>query len=256
MRLKQREEQGIVTLTLSRPEVRNALDAALIEDVLGALEALSAREDLRTLVLRGDGTMFCAGADLGAMRGAGQGTEADNRADANRLACLFHTLAAFPVPTVAAVQGAALGGALGLVACTDLVVAQTAARFSTPEVRVGLAPATISPYVVRRLGPGRASDLMLTGRRIEAPEALVIGLVQRVVEDLEVGLRDLLAELAQAGPQALRATKALLLAASPLPDRAAREATVEALVRVRGTAEAAEGTRAFLEKRPPVWIQP
>lgn len=254
MRLKQREERGIVTLTLARPEVRNAMDAPLQEALIEALETSGARDDVRTLVLRGEGTVFCAGADLGGMREAGQG--ADNRRDAERLARLFHALASFPAPTVAVVQGAALGGALGLLACTDLVVAQTAARFALPEVRVGLPPATISPYVIRRLGAARAADLMLTGRRVEAREAQAMGLVHRVVDDLDAGLRELLAELALGGPEALRATKALLLAACPLPDHEARAATVEALVRARATAESLEGLSAFLEKRPARWVQP
>lgn len=256
MPLKQQEEHGFVTLTLARPEVRNALDGPLIDDLLAALEALAKREDVRTLVLRGEGAVFCAGADVGAMRHAGQATEADNRRDAARLARLFHALAAFPAPTVVAVQGAALGGALGLVACADLVVAQAAARFAAPEVRIGIVPATISPYVVRRLGPGHAADVLLTGRSFKAPEALALGLVHRVVEDLDLGLQTLLDELAPAGPQALRATKALLLAASPLPDAADQDATVEALVRVRATPEALEGLSAFLEKRAPAWVIP
>lgn len=256
MRLKRHEAGGTVTLTLNRPDVRNALDVPLQEDLLEALTALAERDDVRVLVLRGEGSVFCAGADLGAMRASGAATAAENRVDAERLAALFHALAAFPAPTVAAVQGAALGGALGLVACTDLVVAQEGARFATPEVRVGIVPATISPYVLRRLGPGAGADLLLTGRRIEATEALALGLVHRVVPELEAGLSALLEELAQGGPQALRATKALLLAAAPLPEAAARAATVEALVAVRSGPEAAEGLSAFLEKRPPRWVQP
>ena len=156
---------GVVRLSLRRPEARNALTPEMvagIPDLLNEPSELPA-ERCRVLVLQGEGKVFCAGADLKAMRASGRATEAENREDACRFATLFRSVAAFPAPVIAAVQGAALGGGFGLAVCADHVIAEDTARFGTPEARLGLVPAVISPYVVRRLGPGRAGPFLLGG---------------------------------------------------------------------------------------------
>jgi methylglutaconyl-CoA hydratase len=251
---------GVMRLVLARPEVRNAFDAAMISEISGALGVLMHaphRDELRLLLLQGEGGTFCAGGDLAYMKAQAAATPEENLDDARALGRMFHRLASLPAPVLCHVQGAAVGGGLGLAACSDYVLADAAAIFATSEVRLGLVPGLISPYVIRRLGVAHAAPLLLSGQRVDAAEALRIGLVQRVLEPSEVAgetLAELLGRFLAAGPEAARRTKALLLEVAPLPDIARRELTARAIAEARVSAEGQEGLRAFLEKAAPRWV--
>lgn len=248
---------GVVRLTLRRPEARNALTPAMVRGIPDLLDEAAAlpSERCRLLVLDGEGRVFCAGADLHAMRASGQADEAANSEDARAFARLFRSVAAFPAPVIAVVQGAALGGGFGLAVAADFVLAATGARFGTPEARLGLVPAVISPYVVRRLGPGRAGPLLLGGAVIRGEEAVASGIVHRAVpaEGLEAALAEVIAEHLESAPQAVRAAKALMLAEAPLPSPEIEDLTTAAISAARAGAEGQAGTRAFFERTPPPW---
>jgi methylglutaconyl-CoA hydratase len=251
---------GVMRLVLARPEVRNAFDAGMISEISGALGALlhaPLGADLRLLLLQGEGETFCSGGDLAYMKAQAAATPEENLEDARALGRMFHRLASLPVPVLCHVQGAAVGGGLGLAACSDYVLADAAALFATTEVRLGLVPGLISPYVIRRLGVAHAAPLLLTGQRVDAAEARRIGLVQRVLGPSEVAgeaLAELLGRFLAAGPEAARRTKALLLRVSPLPDPELSEFTARAIAEARACAEGQEGMRAFFEKVPPRWV--
>lgn len=252
----ERLAHGVARIVLARPELRNAFDADLIRGLTDTLGRLASDPGIRLLLLEGEGPVFCAGADLGYMRAQARADADANLADARALGGLFHALAAFPAPTLACVRGAAIGGGLGLVACCDEVLAEPGAVFATSEVRLGIVPAVIGPYVLRKVGPSAAAPLVLTGRRIRAEEALRLGLIHRLPaegETCEEALETLVRDHLQAGPAAARRAKALLLAAAPLPDGALREATAQAIAEVRATPEAREGLDAFFAKQRPAW---
>ena len=251
---------GVMRLVLARPEVHNAFDAAMISEISGALGVLThvpQGAELRVLLLQGEGETFCAGGDLAYMKAQAAAAPEENLDDARALGRMFHRLASLPVPVLCHVQGAAVGGGLGLAACSDYVLADAAAVFATSEVRLGLVPGLISPYVVRRLGVAHAAPLLLTGQRVSAAEALRLGLVQRVLGPSEVvgeALTELLGQFLAAGPEAARRTKALLLRVAPLPDADLLEFTARAIADARASAEGQEGLRAFFAKVPARWV--
>ncbi len=248
-------EESIATITLNRPAVRNAFDAALIADLTVAVRDLGARDDLRALVLRGAGPSFCAGADLRWMRASMEWDVATNQRDALALATLFETIATCPLAVIGAVHGAALGGGAGLVATCDLVIAAAGTTFGFTEVRLGLIPATIAPYVVARIGPGQTRALFVTGQRFDAERALAIGLVHQVVppSDLDAALATTLAALRASGPRAIREAKALVTLVAGHGSAEVMTQTAAIIARIRTSPEAREGVGAFLEKRTPVW---
>ena len=251
-----RREDGIATLTLDRPHVHNAFDARLIAELTAALEDAGRDPAVRVVVLTGAGKTFSAGADLDWMRGMARASEADNLADSLRLARLMRTLAFLDKPTLARVNGSAYGGGVGLVACCDIAIGVEPAKFSLSEVKLGLVPAVISPYVVAAIGVRAARRLFLTGEVFEAPEALRLGLLTHCVapEALDEAVDRQLHWLAKGGPQAQREAKALALRmAGHTPERAeAVDADNAALIaRLRVSPEGQEGITAFLEKRPP-----
>ncbi len=251
---------GVMRLVLARPAVRNAFDEAMISEISGALGALALvpqGAELRVLVLQGEGESFCAGGDLAYMKAQAAAGPEENLDDARALGRMFRRLAALPVPVLCHVHGSAVGGGLGLAACSDYVLADSAAVFATTEVRLGLVPGLISPYVIRRLGVAHASALLLTGQRVKAAEALRIGLVQRVLgpaEDPGGALAELLGQFLAAGPEAARRAKALMLAVSPLPGPELTEVTARAIAEARASEEGQEGLRAFFGKVPPRWV--
>jgi methylglutaconyl-CoA hydratase len=251
---------GVVRLVLARPEVRNAFDAAMISEIAGALGALfhtPQGESMRLLLLEGEGEVFCAGGDLAYMQAQAAATPEENLEDARALGRMFHRLASLPVPVLCRVQGAAVGGGLGLAVCSDYVLADSRAFFATTEVRLGLVPGLISPYVVRRLGLAHAAPLLLSGRRVEAAEALRSGLVQRVLDPGESAgdvLAALLGQFLAAGPAAARRAKGLLLRVSPLPDPDLLEFTAQAIAQAQASEEGQAGLRAFFEKAAPPWV--
>ena len=212
---------------------------------------------MRVVVLTGAGRSFSAGADLNWMRRTASYGEAENLADARALAKLMQTLNELPKPTIARVNGAALGGGTGLVACCDIVVASAQATFGTTEVRLGLIPSVIGPYVLAAIGPRQARRLMLTGERISAAEAARLGLVHEVVppEQLDGAIERIAGELLKNGPAALAAAKRLIrdLGGRPI-DAPLIDDTAQRIASLRATGEAREGVGAFLDKRPPAWL--
>ncbi len=249
------DRRGVAELTLSRPEVHNAFDDRLIAALTEALEALGADGAVRAVVLAAEGKSFSAGADLGWMKRMASYGEAENLADARALARLMETLDRLPKPTIAKVQGAAFGGGVGLVACCDIAVGSEAARFMLSEVKLGLIPAVISPYVVKAIGQRAARRYFLTAERFDAAQALHFGLLHRVVpaEGLDAAVEELLAALLAAGPAAVAASKDLVFAVDRPLDAAVIEDTARRIAEIRAGAEGREGVRAFLEKRKPVW---
>ena len=248
---------GVRTLWLNRPDLHNAFDEALIASLTAAVEQASKDPAVRVLVLAGRGRSFCAGGDLNWMLRAAKHTSAQNLADARLLAKLFATVSDCPKPVVARVHGNALAGGTGLVAACDLVVADTTARFGTTEVRIGLVPGTIAPYLVRAIGARAASRYFLTGERFNAVEAHRLGLVHELCapEELDVVVGKQLAALQAGGPESLREAKALLRHVTGRAiDAELLEETAAWIARVRGTPEAQEGLTAFLAKRPPAWL--
>jgi methylglutaconyl-CoA hydratase len=243
-------------LWLNRPELRNALNGE-VQDALGkALDDLERDQATRVLVLAGRGAAFCAGGDLSRMEQASKMTKARSRAEAGRFAKLLYRMHTFPKPLVARVHGPAFAGGMGLAAACDLLVAAEEAEFCLPEVRIGLVPAMISPYIVRAMGEQQARRYILTGERLGAREAHRIGFAHECVPaaELDARIERITALLAQAGPQALARSKALLARvgqAAITPKLAAETAAV--LAQARAGDEAREGIRSFLEKRAPRW---
>ncbi|MGH8250665.1 MAG: enoyl-CoA hydratase-related protein [Steroidobacteraceae bacterium] len=252
---------GLVTLTLDRPDERNALNAELVGRLTTALAELAGDASVRVVLLTGAGKVFCAGADIGEMRAAGRATPDQNEADSRRFATLLARLESQPQPTVAVVNGAAYGGALGLVSACDIALAAQSARFALSEVRLGLVPAMISPYVLRAIGERQAHRWILTGEAMDAATALRIGLVHEVVEDKSLvrSVQKLADELLAGGPEALVEAKKLLRRAtgrSSAVDESMLTDTARWIARVRAGDEAAEGLAAFLDKRPAKWRDP
>jgi methylglutaconyl-CoA hydratase len=248
---------GVVRLTLNRPDVHNAFDDRLIAELTQALESLGEDDGVRAVVLTGAGKSFSAGADLNWMRRMAGHSDEENLADARALARLMQTLNELPKPTVARVNGAALGGGTGLVACCDIAIASDKASFGTTEARLGIIPAVIGPYVIAAIGPRQAKRLMLTGERIPASEAARIGLVHEVApaEGLDAAINAVLDDLLRCGPKAIAAAKRLVrdLTGRPITAEIVDD-TAQRIAQLRATAEARDGIVAFLEKRRPAWL--
>jgi len=234
----------LLRVTMARPERRNAFDAALIAELTDAFVDVG---DARAVLLAGDGPSFSAGADVEWMRSSVELSYDENVADALRLRAMLDAVDACPAPVIARVQGHALGGGCGLVACSDIVVAEPAAQFAFSEVKLGIVPAVISPFALAKIGPSAARRYFVTGERFDAETALRIGLVHQVAADLDAAVEAVVAELLTAGPTAARAAKGL--ARSPL----SAEETARRIAAQRTSEEGQEGLRAFLEKRPPSW---
>ncbi len=249
---------GSVWITLNRPEIHNAFDDRLITALTAELARLAGDEAARAIVLTGSGRSFSAGADLNWMRRTSAYGEAENLTDARALARLMSTLHELPKPTVARVNGPALGGGTGLVACCDIVIASAEAMFGTTEVRLGLIPAVIGPYVIGAVGVRQARRLMLTGERIGAAEAARVGLVHEVVaaDQLDAAVESILGQLLKGGPHALAAAKRLIrdVAGRPI-DPELVDDTARRITALRATPEAREGIGAFLDKRRPNWLR-
>ena len=253
------QPHGVKRIVLSRPDVRNAFDETMIQelkDTLAKLAAIPDPEQMRLLILTGEGRVFSAGADLNYMKRLAGSGEAESLADAKSLAQLFYGLAAFPTPVICAVRGAAIGGGMGLAVSTDYVFSEERATFATTEVRLGIVPAVISPYIVRKIGLAAASSLLLTGRRIKAPEARELGLVQRMTseESFDSELEEIVLEFLHAGPEAARRTKKLLHNAAPLPNPDQIEFTAESIAKARCSEEGQTGLASFFDKKAPPWV--
>jgi methylglutaconyl-CoA hydratase len=249
---------SVATVTLNRPEVRNAFDAGLIASLTAVFRDLSARDDLRAVVLQGAGPSFCAGADVTWMRTNLDWTREQNIADAMTLAEMLATIDACPLAVVGRIHGVAFGGGIGLVACCDIAIAAADTRFAFSEARLGILPATIAPYVIAKIGPGQARALFLTAERFDATRALQIGLVHRVMPaaDLDGAVEETVRQLRSSGPQAIRRAKDLIARLRSMHDaRPIAQITAETIAQARVSAEGQEGLRAFLEKRRPSWAE-
>jgi methylglutaconyl-CoA hydratase len=248
---------GVHTITLARPEVRNAFNDELIVELKNAFLAVAQDASVRCVVLSAEGPAFCAGADLNWMRRMADYTRDDNLADAGELAAMLRAIYACPQPTIARVQGDVYAGGMGLVAACDMAVAVDTAQFCLSEVKLGLIPATISPYVIRAMGARAAHRYFLTAERFNAAEAHRIGLVHEVVsaDTLDAKVAELTQALVNTSPNAVRACKKLVqdVAEREINDALVRQ-TVEAIADIRASDEGREGVQAFLQKRKPHWL--
>lgn len=249
-------QDKVATITMRRAAVHNAINTQLVQDLQAAFADLLADTRLHAVVLTGDGPSFSAGADLSMMKEAATFSQEQNLSDALRMADLFDTINSFPCPVVGRINGTAMGGGAGLIAVCDIVIAAENARLAFSEVKLGIAPAVISPYVVRKIGESHARVLFVTGERFSAIRAREIGLVHTVVkaEELDAAVEKTLKELLRSGPQALRACKQLALHVGQMDHDSAKKYTAEVIATLRVSAEGQEGLRSFLEKRDPNWV--
>ena len=245
----------IAFVTLNRPEVHNAFNARLIAELSQVFAALPQDEALRAIVLAGAGRSFCAGADLNWMRSSLDYTREDNYADALKMSDMLATIDACACPVVARIHGAALGGGVGLAAVCDIVITAGDVQFGFTEARLGIAPAVISPFAVRKIGASAARALFTTAERFSAARAREVGLAHVVVpeSELDAAVATMLTEIARSGPHAVRAAKRLARTILSIPMPEAREMTAQTIAALRVSAEGQEGIRAFLEKRRPAW---
>ena len=247
----------VATVRLNRPDVRNAFNETAIAEITQAFRALGADEGVRAIVLAAHGPAFCAGADLNWMKKMASYSHEENRADAAQLAEMLRTMYFCPKPVVARVQGDCYAGGMGLVAACDIAVAVDEVHFCLSEVKLGLVPATISPYVIKAMGENAARRYFLTAERFSASEALRIGFVHAAVkaEALDATVDDIVKALVSASPNAVKEAKRLVqeVAGAPLTDALIAD-TAERIAVIRASDEGREGVRSFLEKRKPSWL--
>lgn len=251
------ERRGIAAhVTMSRPEVHNAFNARLIGELQDAFARLNADDTVRAVVLQGAGPTFCGGADLNWMRASLELRHDENVADALRMADMFRTIDTCRHPVIGRIHNAALGGGAGLAAVCDIAIAAEGTKFGFTEARLGIAPAVISPFVLRKIGESHARALFMTAERFDAQRALHIGLVHRVVPtgELDGAVTATLKHIAQSGPAGMRAAKLMARTVLHLSDEEARETTAATIAGLRTSPEGQEGIRAFLEKRKATWV--
>jgi len=248
---------GAARITLNRPEVHNAFNDELLHELTDAVRHAMRNGDARVLVITGNGKSFCAGADLGWMRSVLDYTVEQNKKDAATLVDLLDLMESCPKPLVGRINGAAVGGGVGLTAVCDIAIASSEAKFGFGEVKLGIIPAMISPYVLRKIGRGQARELFLTGDRFDAGRAREIGLVSEVVppENLDNAVNAKVAALLTSAPGALAEAKKLIRTVPDMEASLAREYTLSKIAELRASPEGQEGMRAFLEKRKPEWVK-
>ena len=252
---EQNADLGIIWL--NRPEIHNAFNEVMIQEVIDCIEAVNQMDDIRIVILRGRGKSFCAGADLNWMRGVAQYTFEQNFKESLNLSKCFFTIYTCKKPTIAVVHGAAIGGANGLLAACDIAIADENTTFSLSEVKIGVVPACISPYVTKRVGEYGSRELMLTGRRIKGKEAEHFRLVNKSLpaEEMESYMQSLIDLLRTSGPKAMSHCKNLIFNISNKETlEQALESTARMIAEIRASEEGQEGMAAFLEKRKPKWI--
>ncbi len=245
------DERGVVRVTLNRPAVHNAFNEGMIGELTDAFADLGKQDGVRVIVLAGNGASFSAGADLNWMKRAAEQDEYANREDALTMARMFDTLNTCPKPVVALIQGTALGGGVGLAACCDIVIAQPETLFGLTEVRLGLIPAVISPFVIAKIGPSAARRYFLTGERFTAAEALRIGLIHEIASALEAEGAKVIEALLAGGPEAIADAKDLISDITRMDDKG--ELTAHRIATRRASDEGREGITAFLGRRKPHW---
>jgi methylglutaconyl-CoA hydratase len=256
-----RDARGVLSVALNRPEVRNAFNDVVIEELQKVFTELALRPETRAIVISGSGPAFCAGGDLNWMKKAIHYDYAENLRDTRKLAHMFAALNECPKPVIGAIHGAAIGGGVGLVSVCDIAIASAETQFSLSEVRLGLVPACIGPFVIAKIGASHARGLFMSAERFDAKKAQAIGLVHEVVADpaaLEVAVERVLANVLQCGPGAMATAKKLVMELSWPEKRAAHSDSLEFVAKMladlRVSAEGQEGVKAFLEKRKPAWL--
>lgn len=247
-------DKKVATLTLNRPEIHNAFNAELITEITKTLEDLKTK-DVKVLVLTGAGKSFCAGADLNWMSSMKTWSEEENFQDSKKMAKMFRTLNTMPMPVIARVNGPALGGGSGLVACCDYVIAVETAMFGFTEARLGLLPAVISPFVIAKIGESHARAWFLSGERFSATQAQKMNLIHEIapLDDLDEKLERVVMSFLQAGPQAAREAKELIFRVRVAQE--VEDETCRKISKIRIGAEGQEGMRALLEKDKPKWVK-
>ncbi len=248
-------KEKVAWITLNRPQVHNAFNETMIRGLLTLYNDLGQMDNVRVVIITGEGKSFCAGADLNWMGGVIKYSFERNRDESLQLAELFYTMYSFPKPTIAMVNGVAIGGGAGLVAVNDLVIVSDQAKFSLSEVKIGLVPACISPYVIRKVGENRSRELFLTGERIDAQKAYNFGLANQVVvhNKLKQSVNQRILQLISSGPNALTICKDLLEKVPLMSLEEAKKYTAESIAALRVSDEGQEGMKAFFEKRKPEW---
>jgi len=254
------DSRGVLTVSLNRPEVRNAFNEEMIDELGRVFTSDALQKEVRVIVLKGEGSVFCAGGDLNWMKKSVDRTRDENLNDTRRLTQMFKVMNECAKPVIGLIQGAAIGGGVGLVSICDLVIASEQTEFSLSEVRLGIVPSCIGPFVISKIGPSHARALFISAQRFRAPRALAIGLVHQVVpfnQDLTPALEEILRGILQCGPNAIQVAKKLVLDLS-WPERRTHlsdcyEFVAKILADLRVTPEGQEGVRAFLEKRKPNW---
>lgn len=256
--LQLEQKQQVATVWLNRAELHNAFNTQVIAELQQCFDALHTRDDIRVVILAGRGKSFSAGADLNWMKAQSEASTVDNQADALKLAKMLHRLATLKQPTIARVHGIAFGGGMGLASACDICVASSDAKFATSEVRLGLAPSTISPYVIRAIGARQASRYFLTAERISAEQAQTLGLAHEVAtaEQLDIKIDEIVQALLLGAPEAQTASKQLIqmVDQQPLTEPLLLE-TAQHIAHVRQGTEAKNGLNAFLNKQRPDWIK-
>lgn len=248
------DADGVLTVTLNRPEVHNAFNEELIAEAIDLFDGIGASK-ARAVVLRGTGPNFCAGADLNWMSRMVSYSREENVRDSSQLAKMYALINECPLPVIGRIQGAAIGGGVGLVACCDIAIAARDSKFGLSEVKLGILPAVISPYVIAKIGETHARALFLTGERFDAERALRIGLVHRTVDDFDAAVAETIAALKSSGPEAVRECKKLIayVASHDLAD--AIPYTIEAIATRRVSEEGQGGMSAFLKKEKAPWAR-
>ena len=254
--VKLSREGGVARVVLNRPEVHNAFNLTMIEELIALYRALAQEDGVRVVVLTGEGKSFCAGADLNWMREIVTYSYEENLKESSRIADVMEAINVCPKATIARVQGATLGGGSGLAAACDLVIASEAAFFSLSEVRIGLVPACISPYIIARVGPARARECFVTGERIPGARAAAIGLASEVVApaELDAKVEERVQQILLNGPTAIARAKELVERVPGMPFPEAKRYTVEVIAKLRISDEGQEGMDAFLNRRKPKWV--
>jgi methylglutaconyl-CoA hydratase len=248
-------DDKIARVILNRPDVHNAFNDTMIQELSNVFDDIEKNPDIRVVILTGEGKSFCAGADLNWMRRVKDYTYEENLKESLDLAEMLHKIYSCPKPTIARVNGAAIGGGTGLVAVCDIAIAASTAKFSFSEVKIGLIPACISPYVLKKCGEGKCREFFLTGERLTADKACVAGLVNHVAssEEIDKIVDELVNQLISSGPEAIKKCKELLRKVSEMSLENAKKYTAEVIAQLRISEEGQEGMNSFLEKRKPRW---
>ncbi|MCK5024330.1 MAG: enoyl-CoA hydratase/isomerase family protein [Thermoplasmata archaeon] len=247
--------QEIITITLNRPEIHNPFDDKMIAELTACFNIIQSKPDARAVIITGAGRSFCAGADLNWMKRMGQYSLDENLADAGGLSAMFQALEDIEIPTIARINGAALGGGAGLVCACDFAIASEHVKIGFSEVKLGLLPGVISPYVIDRIGGKKAVQLFTTGERLAAEDALKVGLVDKVVslEGLDLIISQLIKQILSGGPKAVKECKRLARAGVHMERDEFKKYCISAIAQIRASPEGKEGVGSFLEKREPAW---